>query len=152
LCLDIYKERSEYKKLLKKKGLSDETVDDILSICYMKAITNEGRYNPNNNKAKSFRILFVLGRCSNYIRDNKVEEESIPECDEYSYTPKQKDIDIDQVLSMLNTSLSRRKHFKAVLEYGFVEAAKITGSKYATVKKDYEIVRQLLRDNKHKYL
>lgn len=151
--MDLYNERSEYVKLLQKRNISEELIEEAIAEAYRKSMTQESNYDPTRPDAKAFRILFVLGRASNYARKWGRQDHELPtNWEGIIEWPVYEELNVDKVLSLFDISESRRKHFKAVLDHGFVEAAKITGSKYATVKKDYEIVRQILRDNKGRYL
>lgn len=151
--MDLYNERDEYVKLLQKRNLSEELIEEAIANSFTRALTNQGEYNPSREDAKSYRVLLVLGRAVNYARKwSRQDHELPPEWDQAIDWPRYEELNVDKVLSLFDISESRKKHFKAVLDHGFVDAAKITGSKYATVKKDYEIVRQILRDNKGRYL
>lgn len=151
--MDLYNERDDYVKLLRKRNISEELIEEAIASSFLKVITNEYKYEPSREDAKSYRILLVLGRAANYSKKWGIQSHELPtEWNQVIEWPSYEELNVDKVLSLFDISESRRKHFKAVLDHGFVEAAKITGSKYATVKKDYEIVRQILRDNKGRYL
>jgi hypothetical protein len=145
LAIDIYNERKEMKKILTSKGYTDETAEDILSNCYLQAVTGDKNYDPNHPRSKSYRVMFVLGRaynlsarktddCMSYVKEvNYIRSAG-------AYVPNYKEFDIYQILHKIDATDKHKRNFMIVLENGPTEAAKITNEKFCTVKKQYESV------------
>lgn len=156
--MDLYNERDQYTKILLRKGVSEETIEDILSNSYMKALTYKGKYDPSNKDAKSFRILLVMGRYKDMMSSKSNAEvlDYDPAKDTRTQDMNISEVDIEKVLSMLDIRKARRDNFRELLNHDdynhFVKTAEVTGSKVGTVKMDYWIVCKMLQENKWKWL